>query len=436
MASDNHSRLYRWLDERLDLEDEMLGKAFPEDRYGSFLLGEVALFSFVILASTGTFLGLLYAPVAGEVLYTGQVAKYAGTKVPGAFASVLRITYDIRFGMFLRMMHHWAAYLFIASISLHMFRVFFTGAYRNPREVNWVVGATLLLLSLVEGFFGYALPYDNFSKTATVIGFKMTESIPVVGSALVNLLFGGDFPANAPYVLPRMFFYHVLLLPGLIAGLIGVHMAILMRQKHTEHAASSRSSSGTGPDPDDSVVTGVPMFPNQAALSAVVFCFTGAAVAFLAAMFPVQRIALVGPATPFATPPNVGPDWFFMWVYGSLKMTPSALGELGRFVGGVLFPTLIIGAMYVWVLLDRSDEPVHFTESPLDRPFATAVGVAAIQLVIVLSIDGMNAYVAEVVGTSVQELYPYLLGVTVVVPSASFAIVYTMLNRRVARRAA
>jgi cytochrome b-561 len=431
-----HSRLYRWLDARLDLDDESFGKAFPDDRYGSFLLGEVALFSFVILAATGTFLGLMYTPHASDVVYQGQVAKYAGQSVPGAFASVLRISYDVRFGMFIRMAHHWAAYLFLAAIGLHMFRVFFTGAYRNPREPNWLIGSGLMLLALGEGYFGYALPYDDFSETATTIGFQMTASIPVVGTTLKNLIFGGDFPANATYILPRFFFYHVFLLPAIIAGLIGLHMFILLRQKHTEHPESSRDEDRPGgPDPDDDgVVLGVPMWPNQVAMSVVVFLFTAAIVSFLAALFPVQRVAIIGPASPLTQPSGVRPDWFFMWVFGSLKMTPGIFFGYGRFIGGVLFPTVVIGVMALWAFIDRHDEPVHFTANPLDRPMPTAVGVAAISMIIVLSIAGMDTFVAETLGTSADAIFPYLLGMTLLVPPAEGLVVYYALRRRLARK--
>lgn len=435
------SRVYRWLDDRLDLEGESFGKAFPEDRYGSFLLGEVALFAFVILAITGTFLGLLYTPTVAEVEYTGQAMKYSGNQVPGAFASVLRITYDVRFGMFTRMVHHWGAYLFVAAMGLHMFRVFFTGAYRNPREPNWLVGSTLLLLGLMEGFFGYALPYDNFSKTATTIGFKMTASIPLLGGRLKNLFFGGDFPADAAQLLPRFFFYHVFLFPALIGGLIGLHMLILLRQKHTEDPGRRAELPESPPRDDDEVIVGVPLVPNQAVRSLVVFLFTASVLSFLAALFPVQRIAFTGPATPFATPAHVGPDWFFMWVFGALKVMPGALEPLlapvggTRFVGGVLVPSLIIGAMYAWAFVDRSEEPVNFIANPLDRPLPTAVGVAAITLVIVLSIDGMNTFVAEALGTTTGVIYPYLLGATLVVPPLWGIVTYVMLERRARRLA-
>jgi len=428
-----YSALYRWLDSRLNIEDEFLGKAFPEDRYGSFLLGEVALFSFVILAATGTFLGLLYAPVATKNwTYTGQVTKYAGQNLPGAYASVLRITYDVRLGGYARMMHHWAAYFFVAAIALHMFRVFFTGVYRNPREPNWVIGTTLLLLALLEGFLGYALPMDNFSKTATNIGFELTGTIPVVGHPLTNLIFGGNFPQDAPYVLPRMFFYHVFLFPALIATLIGVHLGILLRHKHTEQAGA-RTRVEADPD-DDSVVVGIPFVPNQAVLSLVVFLFTVATVSFLAALFPIQRIAVIGPETIFSTPPNVSPDWFLMWAYGGLKLVPGSLGSLGRFAGGVVFPSLLILVLYAWPFLDRREEPIHFAENPLDRPLPTAVGVGAIVLILMLSLVGMNSIIASAFHTTTGALQTPLTVLTVVVPLVEFLAVYLLLARRLKRK--
>jgi cytochrome b-561 len=427
----SQSRVYQWLDDRLDLNDEILGKAFPEDQYGSFLLGEVSLFCFIILAATGTFLGLLYAPVATENFqYTGQVMQYSGQELPGAFASVLRLTYDVRLGMYIRMMHHWASYIFIAAIVLHMFRIFFSGVYRNPREPNWLIGSTLLLLSLVEGFFGYALPFDDFSQTATGIGFTLTQSIPVIGGWLTNLIFGGSFPANAPYVIPRIFFYHVFLIPAILAGLIALHLGILLRQKHTEQKGS-RTETRDSPDPDDdSVVMGVPAVPNQAAMSIVAFFFTAAIISFLAAFFPLQRIALVGPASPFETPGNVAPAWFFIWTYGSLKMAVSGLFGLGTFLFGVVAPSLLVLAMYLWVFYDTSDEPVHFTENPLDRPLPTAVGVGVIALLIMLSIAGMNEIVAEVFHTTTGAVKRPLQILTVVVPIVEGGIVYAMLRRR------
>ncbi len=428
------SRVYTWLDDRLDLQDGMLGKAFPEDKYGSFLLGEVALFSFVLLSLTGTFLGLLYAPVATKGWeYSGQVSSYTGKTLPGAFASVLRITYDIRLGMYFRMMHHWAAYFFIAAIALHMFRVFFSGVYRNPRELNWMVGSVLLLLALGEGFLGYSLPYDNFSKTATSIGFEITNTIPVIGGQLTKLLFGGNFPTNAQVVLPRIFFLHVFLLPAVIAALIAVHMGLLVRQKHTEQR-SARDEVDQIEDKDDkSIVAGVPLVPNQAAMTVIVFSFTTAIISFMAALFPIQRIAITGPADLLSTPPGVVPAWFLMWVYGILKVMPSSL-PYGRFIGGVILPTIIIGILVLWPFIDRSDEPITFAVNPLNRPGVTAVGVASITFINMTSLAGMNSQIAEAFGTTAGALGTPLLILVVVVPILYGLIVYFMLRRRLERK--
>jgi len=204
-AVDRAESAYDWVDSRLDLDDanDFLGKAFPAE--DSFLLGEVALFCFGILVSTGTFLAFFYEPSTAAVEYGGSVAQYQGQEMPAAFKSVLNITYDVPFGMFLRRMHHWAAHLFVASIALHMLRVFFTGAYRNPREPNWLVGTGLAGLAMFAAYTGYSLPYDEFASTAVGIGYNVAASIPIVGDPLASIVFGGQFPTSA--TIPRLFFH-------------------------------------------------------------------------------------------------------------------------------------------------------------------------------------------------------------------------------------
>lgn len=398
----SRSRVYRWFDDRLDLDDTFLGKAFPEDAYASFLLGEVTLFSFAILVLTGTFLGLLYNPSTAPVEYTGQVAQFAGKEVPAAFASVLRITYDVRFGMTVRMVHHWASYLFVAAMSLHMMRVFFTGAYRNPRELNWMVGSALLFLGLIEGFLGYALPFDEYSSTATGIGFQLAGAIPYVGSQVKYILFGGPWPGGAAQVIPRMFFLHVFLIPLVLGGLIAAHMFLLVRQKHTEQEAD-RDPNVDGDD--ESFVVGTPLFPNQVVVTAVVLLVTLGTLFLLAGFFPVQRLPVWGPNNPTSTPANVAPDWYFVWVFGMLKLVPnvpfsatisSVLGgvSLSEFLGGVFLPTVTAVVLALWPFVDYSHEQVHFTADPIERPLPTAVGVGAVVFVLMLSIGAMNGTVA------------------------------------------
>jgi cytochrome b-561 len=452
---------YDWLDSRLDLDggSDFLGKAFPAE--DSFLLGEVALFCFGILVATGTFLAFFYEPSTAAVEYSGSVVRYQGEQLPAAFKSVLNITYDVPFGMFLRRMHHWAAHLFVASIALHMLRVFFTGAYRNPREPNWLVGTGLAGLAMFAAYTGYSLPYDEFASTAVGIGYNVAASIPIVGDPLASIVFGGQFPTSA--TIPRLFFLHVFLIPAAIVGLLAVHMGILIRQKHTEAqrdddvvppdagsgaagppAGTPTPSDGAGAADgglplidrdDDSIVIGLPAFPNQAAVSAVVFFLTMAVLSLLAGLLPVHNIAAYGPNDPASTPSLVMPDWFLMWGYGFLKLTPSwmSFDVLGihissEFVGGLFLPSLVFVAVAIWPFIDRAEEPEHFTQNYLDRPFPTATGIVGITLVMVASIAGMDVIVAEILGTSTAVLRPYLTAAIVLVPATAGTLTYAILG--------
>jgi cytochrome b-561 len=357
--------------------------------------------------------------------------------------------------MFIRRMHHWAAHLFVASIGLHMLRVFFTGAYRNPREPNWVVGTALAGLSMGAAYTGYALPFDEFAATATGIGYNLATSIPLIGEIVGKAFFGGEFPSSA--TIPRLYFIHVLIIPIAIGVLLAVHMAILIRQKHTEaprdgdvHELTSGEtqvrdgvdSSDGGTESvlakeDDSVVVGLPAFPNQTAVSAVVFFLTLATLSALAGFLPVHNIAEYGPNNPAGTPELIMPDWFLMWVYGLLKLLPSWMSFTipvvdihisTEFVGGVLLPTLVFGAIAVWPFVDYYDEQVHFTADPLARPWQTAVGIAAIQFIMIASVAGMNNLLARALSVGTGAINPVLTAALFAVPIASGVIIYRILE--------
>ncbi|MFB6169929.1 MAG: cytochrome bc complex cytochrome b subunit [Haloarculaceae archaeon] len=429
----NAPDVWEWFDDRLDLQraSGFLGKAFPAE--DSFLLGEVALFSFGILVLTGIFLGFFFEPSTSDVAYQGSVAQYQGQDMPASYVSVLHITYDIPYGMFIRRMHHWAAHLFVASIALHMLRVFFTGAYRNPREPNWLVGSGLALLAMFAAYTGYSLPFDEFASTATGIGYNLAKSVPVFGGLLSKLVFGGEYPSSA--TLPRFYFLHVFFIPASIAVLIAVHMAILVRQKHTEEP---READVSGEQPvdrsDDSYVVGLPAFPNQAAVSAVVFFLTMATLSLLAGFLPVHNVAQYGPNDPSSTPTLIMPDWFLMWVFGFLKLIPSwvsfsvgAVNVSPEFIGGIVLPGLVFGLVFLWPFIDRSSE-THFTANPLDRPWQTAVGVVAVDFIMVTSIAGMNNQLAEAIDVSTGTVNAVLLAAAAVVPLAAGVITYAVLG--------
>ncbi|MCJ0619087.1 cytochrome bc complex cytochrome b subunit [Haloarcula hispanica] len=426
--------VYDWFDTRLDLENgqTFLGKAFPAE--DSFLLGEVALFCFLLLILSGIFLGFFFEPSTSDVEYDGSVQKFQGEEMPEAFVSVLHITYDVPFGMFIRRLHHWAAHLFVASIGLHMLRVFFTGAYRNPREPNWVVGTGLAALSMGAAYTGYALPFDEFAATATSIGYNLTISIPLLGDFLGQVVFGGEFPSSA--TIPRLYFLHVLVIPAAIAVGLAVHMAILIRQKHTEAPRDGDVTGGrqSVDEEDDDIIIGLPAFPNQAAVSAVVFFVTAATLSALAGLLPVHNVAEYGPNDPAATPELIMPDWFLMWVYGFLKLLPQISFNVGpahingEFIGGIVLPGLVFAAVALWPFIDRT-EPTHFTADPLDRAWQTGVGVAAVAFIMIASIAGMNNILADqVLGTTTNVVNPILTAALLVVPPVFGGITYLLLR--------
>jgi len=430
-------QLYDWADSRLDVENaqSFLGKAFPAE--DSFLLGEVAIFCFILLVLSGIFLGMFFEPSTSGVEYDGSVQEFQGQEMPETFVSVLHITYDVPFGMFIRRLHHWAAHLFVASIGLHMLRVFFTGSYRNPREPNWVVGTGLAALSMGAAYTGYALPFDEFAATATSIGYNLTISVPLVGDFFGQVIFGGEFPSSA--TIPRLYFLHVFVIPAALAVGIAVHMAILIRQKHTEapREESVRTGDRTVDADDGSVIVGLPAFPNQAAVSAVVFFLTAATLSLLAGLLPVHNIAEYGPNDPAATPALIMPDWFLMWVYGFLKLLPQwasfSVGPVhvsGEFIGGVVLPGLVFGAIAVWPFIDRTTEQTHFTADPLQRPWQTGVGVAAVAFVMIASIAGMNNILADqVLGTTTSVVNPILSAALLLVPPLFGVLTYLLLRR-------
>ncbi|MFW6003781.1 MAG: cytochrome b [Halanaeroarchaeum sp.] len=421
-----------WFTDRLKIDGErtMLGKAFPAD--DSFLLGEVALFSFVIIVLTGIFLGAFYEPSSADVTYNGAVAQYQGEEMPAAFVSVLHITYGVPFGMFVRRLHHWGAQLFIASLGLHMLRVFFNGAYRNPREINWVIGSLLAIFAMLASYTGYSLPYDEFATTATGIGYNIAVAVPIVGDFAAQLLFAGEFPASG--TVPRLYFLHVLVIPLAIVGLLAVHMLVLVKQKHTEGRRSPEDAELAGVDEDDdSVVIGLPLFPNQAAVSMVVFFLTAATLALLAGFLPVHNVAAYGPNDPAGTPAIVMPDWFLMWLYGFLKIIPSSfVFHVGgvefntEFWGGVFLPGLVFGLLIAWPFVDRTDGERHFSADPLARPVPTAVGVAGIVLILIASMAGMNNLLASALGVSTGAVTPILTVLVVVLPILAGVATYLL----------
>jgi cytochrome b-561 len=370
-----------FVDERLGVQAfyEKYGrKAFPV--HTTFFLGEMAMFSFGILVVTGIYLGLIYAPSNVEVPTTSVAGQIGGTAaagqtVPEAYASIQLIE-SIPVANLFRNVHHWAAHVMVASILLHALRIFFTGTYRKPRELNWAIGVVLLGLSLMAGFVGYALPYDAYAVTATGIGYSIARSIPYVGQVAAELFFGGAFPTLGS--LPRLYTIHVVVLPAAIALIVGLHLLIVIKQKHTQPGYARRLA-------EPGRVLGVPLWPYQALLAGQLLLLLFGGLFLLSAAVPVHPLAAFGPPGP--TTPDVKPDWYLLWVYGFLKLVPPQAqiqlpgATLGPdFIGGLLFPAVVFGLMTFAPWLDQSNwvhgRRFEYMEPPHRSPIRMATGTA------------------------------------------------------------
>src|SRR5215211_5689731 len=388
-----------WLDERLGigaLYRKYGRKAFPV--HSSFFLGEMALFAFVILVLTGIYLGFIYVPSNAEITIDGET-------LPEAYASV-RLIESIPVANLFRNTHHWTAHLMVAAVLLHLFRVFLTGTYRKPREINWVVGIVLLGLTLVAGFVGYALPYDSYAVTATGIGFSIARSIPWAGPVASELFFGGAFPTLGS--LARLSTIHIFIVPTLLAIVIGAHLLIIVKQKHSQPGYAR-------PLAEPGKVLGVPLWPYQALLAGELLLLLFGALFLLSAVLPPHPLTAFGPPGPGT--PEVKPDWYLLWIYGFLKIVPSqaSFSLFGAtvgptFLGGVLFPALLFGLLTLTPWIDRTNRRVvrrfEYLEPVRQSPFRLASGVAVLVFIGTLFI----AAYYDTLGLGLTQIWAIVLG--------------------------
>jgi len=387
-------RLARWLDERLGAArfvSTALNKVFPD--HWSFMLGEVAMYCFVILVLTGIYLTFFFTPGTKEVVYNGSYAPLKGVSMSQAYASVMRISFDVRAGLVMRQIHHWAALLFVGAIIAHLMRIFFTGAFRRPREINWMIGVTLLILAIANGFTGYSLPDDQLSGTGLRIAYSVVISVPVVGVWTAFLIFGGEFPGNE--VLTRFFVIHILIVPAAITALLTAHLAILVRQKHTQFRGKARKERN---------VVGARLWPTFTAKTLGLFFFVFAVCAALGGLAQINPVWIWGPFQPAAVSAGSQPDWYVGWLEGSLRLLPEwetrAFGHEipNPFYSGVLLPGVTFMLLYAWPLLEarftRDRDEHHLLDRPRDRPVRTAIGIAALAFYGVLFIAGGNDVLA------------------------------------------
>jgi ubiquinol-cytochrome c reductase cytochrome b subunit len=361
---------------------------FPD--HWSFMLGELALYAFMVLVGTGVFLALFYEPSSTRIDYAGSFEPLHGVQVTHAFDSVMRISFEVPGGLLLRQTHHWAALVFLVAIVMHLLRIFFTGAFRNPRELNWIIGLTLLMLGIFEGFAGYSLADDLISGMGLAIAYSVAMSIPVVGGDLAHLVWAGEFPGG-PDFLPRLEIAHVLLVPGLLALLITLHLTLIIRHRHTQFPGPLRSESN---------VIGTPMWPGYALRSLGVLAITAGLLLALGGLVQINPIWQWGPYEVYLGSNGAQPDWYLGWLIGALRIMPPFEPHVGGytlagnpFFGGVLFPTVVFGILYAWPwleqrLLTRDPARHDLLDHPADNPRRTALGAALFTWVAVIFLAG------------------------------------------------
>jgi ubiquinol-cytochrome c reductase cytochrome b subunit len=369
----------RTVDERTGINvglRKLLRYVFPD--HWSFMLGEVALYAFVVLVATGVFLALFFDPSTATTNYFGAYDVLRGREVSLAYESALKLSFEVPGGLLMRQTHHWAALVFLVAIVLHLVRIFFTGAFRKPRELNWIVGLTMLALAVLEGFAGYSLVDDLLSGMGLAIAYGVAMAIPLVGGDLAHLIWAGEFPGG-PEFESRLYIVHVLLVPIAIATLIGLHLTLIMRQRHTQFAGPLRSERN---------VIGTPMWPGYALRSIGLLLVVAAILFALGGLVQINPIWEWGPYEPYIGTNGAQPDWYLGWLIGALRLMPPVEVVIADytvvpnpFFGGILFPTVVFSVLYTWPWLEQRfithDLSRHeLLDRPRDNPLRTAVGAA------------------------------------------------------------
>jgi ubiquinol-cytochrome c reductase cytochrome b subunit len=391
-------------------------KVFPT--HWSFMLGEVALYSFIVLLLSGTYLALFFDPSMEEVTYNGAFENLRGIHMSRAFESTLQISFDVRGGLFIRQVHHWAALLFLAAMVVHMFRTYFTGAFRKPREATWVIGVLMLFLGFFAGFTGYSLPDDLLSGTGLRIASGFTLSIPVVGTWLHWILFRSEFPGTE--VIPLFYITHVLLIPGVLVALVALHVGLVWYQKHTQFPGRSRTEGN---------VVGVRILPTFAVKAGAFFAVTAGVIGIMGGIFQINPIWNFGPYNPAHISAGSQPDWYVLFTEGMLRIFPPWDIYLGDYnippafwASPAFLPILyVLAGAYPWIERKfTKDNALHnLLQRPRDVPVRTSLGVMGISFYTVLVLSGSNDLIAYFFDISLNATtWAGRIGVLVVPPIA------------------
>ncbi|MFD0786096.1 cytochrome bc complex cytochrome b subunit, partial [Micromonospora azadirachtae] len=419
-------RLARAVDDRLRLSPitrKALAKVFPD--HWSFMLGEIALYSFIALVLTGVYLTFFFEASSADRVYHGSYAPLDGSTTSAAYASTVRLSWDVRAGLLIRQTHHWAAVVFVAAIVVHLIRIFFTGAFRKPRELNWLVGVTMLTLALANGFTGYSMPDDLLSGMGLRIIVSVVESIPVLGAWVAFLALGGEFPSDE--MIPRLFVTHVLLVPAVLVALISVHLAMVVRQKHSQFP---------GPGRTEHNVVGSRFWPSYTLRSLALFCWVVAVLFALGGLVQINPVWLYGPFSPAEATSPAQPDWYVAWGDGALRLFPAWEVRIGGYlVPSPFIPGVVIGgvtflALYAWPFLERlrtrDRRRHHLLDRPRDHPVRMGVGVGALTFYAVLVVAAGDDIIARLLRVSVYDLLSVLRVVVLVLPLVTGTLAFLL----------
>ncbi|MFD6445743.1 cytochrome bc complex cytochrome b subunit [Promicromonospora sp. NPDC060204] len=387
-----------YLDQRTTigvLVKELARKVFPD--HWSFMLGEIALFSFVVLIASGFFLTMFFEPSMALVHFEGDYPpSMQGQLMSAAFNSTVDMSFEVRGGLLMRQIHHWSALIFIGSIVLHMFRIFFTGAFRKPREINWIVGLTMLILALAAGFTGYSLPDDVLSGNGLRIIDGVVKSIPLIGAYLSFLVFGGEFPGD--HIIPRLFTLHIFVIPGILIALIALHLFLMVLQKHTQYPGGGRT---------DKNVVGYPALPVYVAKMTGNFFIIAGVLTLMGATMAINNIWNYGPYDPAPVSAGTQPDWYILFVDGALRLMPGPGWEwviggytlsMNILIPAVVVPGILFTLLFAWPFLEArvtgDHREHHVLDRPRNRPVRTGIGVALFVAFLVCALAATNDIIA------------------------------------------
>jgi ubiquinol-cytochrome c reductase cytochrome b subunit len=364
---------------------------FPD--HWSFLLGEVALYAFIVLVATGVFLALFFEPSLSDTVYRGSYEPLRDATMSHAYKSAVELSFDVRAGLLMRQTHHWAADIFVAAIVLHLMRVFFTGAFRKPRELTYLVGLTMLMVALLEGYLGYSMVDDLLSGMGLAIGYAVALSVPFVGGNLGLLIWGAPYPGD-PSFESRMFIAHVFIFPAVIAALIAVHLGLVALRHHTQFRRSD-------PRASERRIVGVPLFPGQTPRSLGLLLATAALLFGLGALVQINPIWLWGPYETSLGANGAQPDWYLGWLIGGLRLVPGFDVTIGDativpnpFWGGALFPLIVFAVLGLWPWVERrltgDRRPHNLLDRPRDAPLRTGFGLGFLTWVVLVFFAGSS----------------------------------------------